>query len=91
MYYFIANTETICCCWLYSKTFSAEEHETYQAQQRFIKQLGLAGLMTMQVMMLSFGFYFDWLVILTITVKYFHWISLVLTTPVVVYSGSTFI
>ena len=76
-----------------ARPFSAEEHEkTYQAQhKRFIKQLGLAGLMTMQVMMLSFGFYFDWLGNIDDTMaKYFHWISLVLTTPVVFYSGSTF-
>ncbi len=76
-----------------ARPFSAEEHEQIFQEQhkRFIKQLGLAGLMTMQVMMLSFGFYFDWLGNIDETMaEYFHWISLVLTTPVVFYSGSTF-
>ena len=73
--------------------FSPEQHElTYQKEhKRFIKQLGLAGIMTMQVMMLSMGFYFDWLGNIDAVMReYFQWISLVLTTPVVFYSGSTF-
>ena len=76
-----------------AQPFSPEQHElTYQkAHKQFIKQLGLAGIMTMQVMMLSMGFYFDWLGNIDAVMReYFQWISLVLTTPVVFYSGSTF-
>lgn len=76
-----------------AQPFSPEQHElTYQTEhKRFIKQLGLAGIMTMQVMMLSMGFYFDWLGnIDAVMSEYFQWISLVLTTPVVFYAGSTF-
>lgn len=73
--------------------FSPEQEElSYQkTHKRFIKQLGLAGIMTMQVMMLSMGFYFDWLGNIDEDMRsYFQWISLVLTTPVVFYSGSIF-
>ncbi|HCF78172.1 MAG TPA: cadmium-translocating P-type ATPase [Glaciecola sp.] len=76
-----------------AQPFSPEQHElTYQTEhKRFIKQLGLAGIMTMQVMMLSMGFYFDWLGNIDAVMReYFQWISLVLTTPVVFYAGSTF-
>lgn len=76
-----------------AQPFSPEQHElTYHNEhKRYIKQLGLAGIMTMQVMMLSMGFYFDWLGNIDATMReYFQWISLVLTTPVVFYSGSVF-
>ena len=77
----------------YAYPFSPEQEElSYQkTHKRFIKQLGLAGIMTMQVMMLSMGFYFDWLGNIDADMRsYFQWISLVLTTPVVFYSGSIF-
>lgn len=73
--------------------FQADDHEaSYAAEQkRFIKKLGLAGLMTMQVMMLMAAMYFDLLDNMSAQMQqYFHWIALVLTTPVVFYSGSTF-
>ena len=73
--------------------FSPEQEEiSYNTtHKRYIKQLGLAGIMTMQVMMLSMGFYFDWLGNIDADMRaYFKWVSLVLTTPVVIYSGSTF-
>ncbi|WP_421134619.1 heavy metal translocating P-type ATPase [Alteromonas sp. A079] len=73
--------------------FQYDEHEaSYKREQKtFLKKLGLAGLMTMQVMMLMAGLYFDWFgAIEHETKQYFYWIALTLTTPVVLYSGSTF-
>lgn len=73
--------------------FQPDQHEaSFQTEQKqFLKKLGLAGLMTMQVMMLMTGLYFDLFGSIEIeTRQYFYWIALVLTTPVVFYSGSTF-
>ncbi|WP_026374930.1 heavy metal translocating P-type ATPase [Aestuariibacter salexigens] len=73
--------------------FQADQHEaSYKKEQKtYLKKLGLAGLMTMQVMMLAAGLYFDLFgQIERQTRDYFNWISLVLTTPVVLYSGSVF-
>ncbi|MCW8108397.1 heavy metal translocating P-type ATPase [Alteromonas ponticola] len=73
--------------------FEPDEHEkSFKAENnRFLKRLGLAGLMTMQVMMLMAALYFDWFGnIDQDTKQYFYWVSLVLTTPVVFYSGSVF-
>eukprot|EP01093_Parvamoeba_rugata_P003473 TRINITY_DN145_c0_g1_i2.p2 TRINITY_DN145_c0_g1~~TRINITY_DN145_c0_g1_i2.p2 ORF type:complete len:801 (+),score=186.72 TRINITY_DN145_c0_g1_i2:23395-25797(+) len=73
--------------------FQPDEHEaSYKREEKsFIKKLGLAGIMTMQVMMLMAGLYFDWFgAIEPETRQYFYWIALTLTTPVVLYSGSTF-
>ena len=73
--------------------FHPDQHEaSYKREnQAFLKKVGLAGLMTMQVMMLMAGLYFDLFgQIEHETKQYFHWIALVLTTPVVLYSGSTF-
>jgi Cu2+-exporting ATPase len=73
--------------------FHPDEHEaSYKREQKsFIKKLGLAGIMTMQVMMLMAGLYFDWFgAIEQETRQYFYWVALTLTTPVVLYSGSAF-
>ncbi|BFT30367.1 heavy metal translocating P-type ATPase [Alteromonas sp. D210916BOD_24] len=73
--------------------FHPDEHEaSYKREQKtYLKKLGLAGIMTMQVMMLMTGLYFDWFgAIETETRQYFYWVALTLTTPVVLYSGSTF-
>jgi Cu2+-exporting ATPase len=73
--------------------FQPEQHEaSFQKEQKhFLKKLGLSGLMTMQVMMLMAGLYFDIFGnIEAETRQYFYWIALVLTTPVVFYSASTF-
>ncbi len=73
--------------------FQPDQHEaSYRREdKKFLKKLGLAGLMTMQVMMLMTGLYFDWFGnIEAETRQYFYWVALVLTTPVVLYSGSTF-
>ena len=73
--------------------FQQDKHEaSFKAEQkRYLKKVGLAGIMTMQVMMLMTGLYFDLFGnIEQETRQYFYWISLVLTTPVVFYSGSVF-
>lgn len=70
--------------------FQPDQHEASFKQENrlFLKRLGLAGLMSMQVMMLAIGLYFG--IFGNIdpqTKRYFHWISLILSTPVVIYSG----
>ncbi len=73
--------------------FQPDDHEaSYKREEKaFLKKLGLAGLMTMQVMMLMAGLYFDWFgAIEAETRDYFYWVALTLTTPVVLYSGSLF-
>jgi Cu2+-exporting ATPase len=76
-----------------SLPFQADNHEaSFQNEQKgYLKKLGLAGLMTMQVMMLAMAQYFDLFGnIEAETTRFFNWVSLVLTTPVVLYSGSVF-
>jgi Cu2+-exporting ATPase len=73
--------------------FQQDKHEaSYKTEnKRYLKRLGLAGLMTMQVMMLAIALYFDVFGDLDNQTKdYFHWLSFVLSTPVVFYSGSQF-
>ena len=73
--------------------FQIDEHEaSYRREYKaFLKKLGLSGLMTMQVMMLAIGLYFGLFGHIDEATKhYFHWVSLLLTTPVVVYAGSSF-
>ena len=77
----------------HASPFQADEHEaSYKREEKaFLKKLGLAGIMTMQVMMLMAGLYFDWFgAIEQETRQYFYWVALTLTTPVVLYSGSNF-
>ncbi|MFA3790238.1 heavy metal translocating P-type ATPase [Aliiglaciecola sp. SL4] len=73
--------------------FQADEHEaSYQKETKsYLKRIGLAGLMSMQVMMLAIGLYFGIFGSIEDTTKEFlHWVSFLLTTPVVLYSGFTF-
>jgi Cu2+-exporting ATPase len=77
----------------HGKPFQPEQHEAIfrQENKAFLKRLGLAGLMTMQVMMLNVGAFFDLFGhIDPQTKQYFNWISLLLTTPVILYSASEF-
>ncbi|MEP0174637.1 MAG: heavy metal translocating P-type ATPase [Paraglaciecola sp.] len=77
----------------HAKPFQPEQHEASykQENQAFLKKLGLAGLMTMQVMMLNIGVFFDLFGhIDEQTKQYFNWVSLLLTTPVLLYSASGF-
>jgi P-type Cu2+ transporter len=76
-----------------AKPFQEEQHEALQHQENkiLLKRLGLAGLMTMQVMMLNLGVFFDVFgQIDAQTKQYFNWISLILTTPVALYSAMGF-
>jgi Cu2+-exporting ATPase len=76
-----------------AKPFQPEQHEAAfkQENQVFLKRLGLAGLMTMQVMMLNIGAFFDLFGHIDAQTKqYFNWLSLCLTTPVMIYSASEF-
>jgi len=73
--------------------FQQEQHEALfqQSHKAQLKRIGLAGLMTMQVMMLAIGVYFDLFGDLEReTSSFFNWVSLVLSTPVVFYSGAGF-
>ncbi|GAA0852152.1 heavy metal translocating P-type ATPase [Aliiglaciecola litoralis] len=73
--------------------FQPDEHEaSFQKEnKRFLRKLGLSGLMTMQVMMLAIALYFGIFGSIDEQTKtFFHWISLILATPVVLYSGSEF-
>lgn len=76
-----------------SLPFQADRHEASfkKEQKSYLKKVGLAGIMTMQVMMLAMGQYFDIFGNLDQeTIEFFNAISLLLTTPVVFYSGSVF-
>jgi Cu2+-exporting ATPase len=56
-----------------------------------LKRLGLAGALGMQVMMIAVALYFgDWTGMETKFQRFFHWISLLLTIPVVLYSAQPF-
>lgn len=73
--------------------FQPDQHEAlYQKQHKhFLRQLGLSGLFSMQVMMLAIGQYFDWFgAIDTQTKDYFDWLSLLLTLPIVTYAATGF-
>ena len=73
--------------------FQPDTHEQHfkDESKRFLKKLGLSGLLTMQVMMFAFGLYFGVFGDIDAeTQSYFHWVSLLLTAPVVFYSGSEF-
>lgn len=77
----------------HAKPFQTEQHEaTFRQENKvFLKRLGLAGLMTMQVMMLNIGVFFDLFGHIDAQTKqYFNWISLLLTTPVILYSAADF-
>ena len=76
-----------------SLPFQADNHEaSFKKEQKgYLKKLGLAGIMTMQVMMLAMGQYFDIFGNIDAeAISYFNAVSLLLTTPVVLYSGSIF-
>lgn len=62
-----------------------EQENQYQKKRRsLIKRLGVAGIASMQTMMVAFGLYFD--DIDATTQLYFWWVSLLFTAPVFVYS-----
>ena len=69
-----------------------EEQQKRQTAQSYVRRLGVAGLMTMQVMMFAFAMYFGMFSGMDEGFEqYFRWISLVLATPVILYSALPFL
>jgi len=67
----------------------ADNEAVFEKQKRgYIRRLGVAGLASMQTMMVAFGLYFD--DIDDTTRLYFWWLSLLFTAPVIVYSCQPF-
>ncbi|WP_105213553.1 heavy metal translocating P-type ATPase [Pseudoalteromonas sp. T1lg22] len=71
------------------------DNEAAQKQvqaKSFVRRLGVAGLMTMQVMMFAFAMYFGMFSGMEDNFEqYFRWISLTLATPVIFYSALPFL
>lgn len=69
-----------------------EARQKQQTAKAYIRRLGVAGLMTMQVMMFAFAMYFGMFSGMEDGFEqYFRWISLVLATPVILYSALPFL
>ncbi|GAA60875.1 Cu2+-exporting ATPase [Pseudoalteromonas sp. BSi20652] len=69
-----------------------EAQQKQQTAKAYIRRLGVAGLMTMQVMMFAFAMYFGMFSGMDSNFEqYFRWISLVLATPVILYSALPFL
>lgn len=67
----------------------ADIEEQYERQRRsYIRRLGVAGIASMQTMMVAVGLYYD--DIDSTTRLYFWWVSLLFTAPVFVYSCQPF-
>ncbi|RUO61213.1 heavy metal translocating P-type ATPase [Pseudidiomarina marina] len=68
-----------------------QEQEFKQRRRYFVTRLGVAGLATMQVMMLAIGLYFGVVSDLDAELRQFMWwISLFMATPVLLYSAQPF-
>lgn len=68
-----------------------EEEHFKKEMQDYLKRLAVAGIMTMQVMMLAFGLYFGEHTGIEIQYEgYLRWVSLLLTLPVMAYSALPF-
>ena len=69
-----------------------EASQKQQVAKAYIRRLGVAGLMTMQVMMFAFAMYFGMFSGMEDDFEqYFRWISLVLASPVILYSALPFL
>lgn len=69
----------------------AEEENFKKEMQDYLKRLAVAGIMTMQVMMLAFGLYFGEHTGIEAQYEgYLRWVSLLLTLPVMAYSAIPF-
>lgn len=69
-----------------------EAQQKQQTAKAYIRRLGVAGLMTMQVMMFAFAMYFGMFSGMDNNFEqYFRWISLVLASPVILYSALPFL
>ncbi|OCQ23330.1 ATPase [Pseudoalteromonas luteoviolacea] len=74
--------------------FQADEeaNQKQAAAKAYMRRLGVAGLMTMQVMMFAFAMYFGMFSGMDEGFEqYFRWISLVLASPVILYSALPFL
>jgi Cu2+-exporting ATPase len=74
--------------------FQADEEASQKqaAAKAYIRRLGVAGLMTMQVMMFAFAMYFGMFSGMEEDFEqYFRWISLILASPVILYSALPFL
>lgn len=68
------------------------EQSLKRQEKAFIKRLGVAGLFTMQVMMLAFAMYFGAFEYMESHQQgYFKWLSMLLSVPVVFYSALPFL
>jgi len=73
--------------------FQVNKQEAFYRQQvkSYLRRLGLAGLATMQVMMFAIALYGDFFSVMeTEFIHYFRWVSLILATPVLLYSAQPF-
>lgn len=73
--------------------FEADKHEEHyhQSMKQYLYRLGVAGLATMQVMMLAVALYLEAFGDLDSEFKnYFRWVSLLFATPVLLYSAFPF-
>ncbi len=71
---------------------SASQEQDFKKRRRyFVTRLGVAGLATMQVMMIAIGLYFGMVSDLDDSLRQFlWWISLLLATPVLLFSAQPF-
>ncbi len=68
------------------------EQSLKRQEKQYIKRLGVAGLFTMQVMMLAFAMYFGAFEYMESHQQgYFKWLSMLLTVPVVFFSALPFL
>ncbi|MGC9494323.1 heavy metal translocating P-type ATPase [Vibrio genomosp. F10] len=73
--------------------FEADQHEAsyHQSMKQYLYRLGIAGIATMQVMMLAVALYLEVFGDLEPEFKnYFRWVSLIFATPVLLYSALPF-
>ncbi|WP_394245036.1 heavy metal translocating P-type ATPase [Vibrio astriarenae] len=73
--------------------FEADKHEAayHRSMKQYLYRLGIAGLATMQVMMLAVALYLEVFGDLEEEFKYFfRWVSLIFATPVLLYSALPF-
>jgi Cu2+-exporting ATPase len=69
-----------------------QEEQTFKQElNRYLKRLGVSGILTMQVMMLAFALYFgEYTGIEASHEGYLRWISMLLTLPVLLYAAKPF-
>jgi len=79
--------------------YTAHPYDPRQQQQAFererrnqLKRIGVAGVLGMQIMVLSIALYVgDWSGMETGFRTFFRWLGLLLTTPVLIYAGAPFL